>query len=220
VLILAAHQHGWTFVERDLAASAPGAYEVWRASRQPDDGLIGDICCVEVHLDEHDAPLGFPDHLLDRCLLGSMTIWPSDELQSFMWWSPQGAECLRQSDALENEALAFAAEVESFPRFASRVFKLGHLLDDTNWSWGWDQGVYCFVSQREVVYVGRALGCTVGDRIARHMRSHDPKWERILADRDTLVRVFPVAKGREYMASAFEAFLIERLHPVLNVKKQ
>lgn len=46
----------------------------------------GDIVFVEIQLDEHDSPRGFPNDLLDIQLLGSMTLWPRPELESFIWW--------------------------------------------------------------------------------------------------------------------------------------
>lgn len=69
------------FVAEETAGSAPGRYRVWRES-------AADVVVVEVQLDAQDRPLAFPTHLLDEGLLGSMTIWPSRELQSFVWWHP------------------------------------------------------------------------------------------------------------------------------------
>ena len=82
VLLLAGSglgQHHWSFVRHDARSSAEDIYDVWR------DGE-GDIVFVEIHLDEHDTPRGFPHGLLDERLLGSMTIWPRSELESFIWW--------------------------------------------------------------------------------------------------------------------------------------
>ncbi|MEX0666603.1 MAG: hypothetical protein WD598_17755 [Acidimicrobiia bacterium] len=98
VLILAGRGHEerhWKFVARDSHDSVEGVYDIWRA----DDGERGEpvghadrgeIVLVEVHLDENDTPLGFPDQLLDRSLLGSMTIWPYPEMASFIWWFDAG----------------------------------------------------------------------------------------------------------------------------------
>jgi hypothetical protein len=71
----------WDGVGLDTASSIPDVYDVWRA------GEDNDVVFVEVRLDEHDNPLGFPDHILDRNLLGSMTIWPMPHMPSFIWWS-------------------------------------------------------------------------------------------------------------------------------------
>ena len=45
-----------------------------------------DIVFVEVQLDHQDRPLGFPRDLLDDDLLGSQTIWPSPDMESFIWY--------------------------------------------------------------------------------------------------------------------------------------
>jgi hypothetical protein len=82
VLFLAGHrvgQHHWSFVRHDASSSVEHAYDVWR---DPDDEIV----FVEIHLDQNDTPLGFPHDLLDERLLGSMTIWPHPELESFIWW--------------------------------------------------------------------------------------------------------------------------------------
>ncbi len=86
VLLLAGPKAGdrhWSFVELDPKESIPGIYDIWRADN-------GDLVFVEIHLDEKDNPLGFPEHLLDNSLLGSMTIWPMPEMEmpSFIWWHP------------------------------------------------------------------------------------------------------------------------------------
>jgi hypothetical protein len=69
----------WSFVRHDAAHSMPGVYDVWRSN--------GDVVFVEIRSDEKDTPLGFPTALLSDSLLGSMTIWPVPDLDSFIWWS-------------------------------------------------------------------------------------------------------------------------------------
>jgi hypothetical protein len=82
VLLLAGHragEHHWSFTRYDPASSIEDVYDVWR-----DD--TGTVVFVDIRLDENDTPRGFPNHLLDQQLLGSMTIWPRAELDSFIWW--------------------------------------------------------------------------------------------------------------------------------------
>jgi|SRR4029453_10139522 hypothetical protein len=82
VLVLAGRrfgQHHWSFVRHDASSSLEHTYDVWRDND-------GDIVFVEIQLDEHDSPRGFPNDLLDTQLLGSMTIWPRPELEAFIWW--------------------------------------------------------------------------------------------------------------------------------------
>jgi hypothetical protein len=83
VLLLAgakADSHHWGFVKHDQTVSVPGVYDIWRDVRSED------IVFVEIQLDANDTPLGFPRDLLDDDLLGSMTIWPSPDMASFIWW--------------------------------------------------------------------------------------------------------------------------------------
>lgn len=83
VLLLAgpkAGNHHWGFVKHDPTASVNGVYDIWTAD--------GDIVFVEIRLDNEDKPLGFPNDLLSKDLLGSMTIWPMPSLDSFIWWHP------------------------------------------------------------------------------------------------------------------------------------
>ena len=91
VLLLAGRSPGdmhWAFVTHDQTTSVTGKYDIWRAE--------GDIVFVEIRLDQNDRPLGFPDDLLDSNLLGSPTIWPKPELDSFIWWHPEPKKPLRR----------------------------------------------------------------------------------------------------------------------------
>ena len=219
----------WTFVEYDSLESKPGVYEVWRDAGQhlprkrTASDSAGDVYCVEVNLDEQNNPIGFPDHLLDRSVLGSPTLWgaPDDGGgTSYMWWSGLGAG-RPWHDTLAEQTQDFMTEIAQFTGFSERVYEVGELLDNRKWDWGYSQGVYCFISQEEVAYVGRALGKTVGQRIWDQLMSQeDPAWKAIVTDRKAQVRVFAVERKDAYMASAFEAFLIDRLKPRFNLRKQ
>jgi hypothetical protein len=88
VLLLAGRdpdQHHWLFIRHDATSSAEDTYDLWRDSE-------GNIVFVEIHLDENDIPRGFPQDLLDERLLGSMTIWPHPDLESFIWWHDRHPE--------------------------------------------------------------------------------------------------------------------------------
>ncbi len=83
VLLLAgakADGNHWEFVKHDQKTSILGVYDIWR------DMKSEDIVFVEIQLDDKDKPLGFPRDLLDDDLLGSMTIWPYPNMESFIWW--------------------------------------------------------------------------------------------------------------------------------------
>jgi hypothetical protein len=72
-------EHHWHFTRHDPANSVENAYDVWRDAE-------GTVVFIDIRLDENDTPVGFPEHLLDQQLLGSMTIWPRPELDSVIWW--------------------------------------------------------------------------------------------------------------------------------------
>lgn len=84
ILILGARESTdmrWDFVVVDDSASIPGVYTIWRGKKG------GALVAAEIRLGPDDNPLGFPDDLLSRGVLGSMTIWPYPALDSFIWWS-------------------------------------------------------------------------------------------------------------------------------------
>lgn len=232
VLVIAARNRawderdGWSFVAHDATVSKPGRYDVWRDMgsdhTEPPAGsaLTGDIVCIELRYEDRVDDIEFPDHLLSRDILSFPTLW-SEGFPSFMQWSQSGGE-MPMHDPLATEVREFEREMTEFAGFTNWVFTIGELQDDSNWQWGWRQGVYCFISAYDgkVMYVGRAL-TTVGERIAYHLRSgDDPKWREILSDRRNLVRVFAVEDDSAHMASALEAFLIKRFDPTINSKKQ
>lgn len=221
----------WTFLEHDRASSAPGVYDVWRKRRsirtEGADGSSSDeeIGCVEIHMDGHDVPLGFPHHLISQNLLGSPTLWGPPDADdpmrgSFLWWSGPGAEVPNHVDDLRDFVEDFGVELRRFPGGWPRTFTVGDLVDDRNWEWGCAQGVYCFVTGGEVVYVRRAL-TSLGARIDSQLKSQeDPEWASIVTDRETVVRVFAVNEGNGYIASALQTFLIDRLNPRFNLRQQ
>ena len=218
----------WTGVEYDFLESKPGIYNVWRDIGEgltTPEGVAptGDVFCIEVHLDDDsEGILGFPDHLLDRRVLGPMTLWVHSEFPSFMSRSYEGDKRPRGS-SLTDRVEDFGTEVSRFPGFSEQTFQTLHLLQNPHWDWGKKHGVYCFISEGTVVYVGRALGSTLGDRIWNQLHSkEDPEWKAVVEGQQTQVRVFFVDDDDVYMASAFEAFLIGRLdpHPYFNRRKQ
>jgi hypothetical protein len=98
VLLLAGQKSEghWSFVRHDTESSVAGVYDIWRETednpqeKTPPSLPQGEIVFVEIHLDDSDNPLGFPHHLLDQGLLGSPTIWPYPNYDSFIWWHGQG----------------------------------------------------------------------------------------------------------------------------------
>ena len=124
-------------------------------------------------------------------------------------------------DRLEGQVRDFLAELATFLDFERYSFKVGDLLANPQWPWGYEHGFYCFVASGEVVYVGRALGSTLGERISDQLLStSDPGWARVVTDPDNCVEIFAVDAGHAYVASALEAYLIDRIQPRFNKRKQ
>jgi hypothetical protein len=112
---------------------------------------------------------------------------------------------------------AFLGEVREFPGFERLGFTVGELKADSSWPWGYAHGVYCFVVDDEVVYVGRALGCTLGQRLWDQLRSiSDPEWEQVVTRDDNRIEVFSVSAEQAFLGAALEAYLIDRLSPRFN----
>ncbi|TLN27278.1 hypothetical protein FDZ71_00040 [bacterium] len=111
----------------------------------------------------------------------------------------------------------FTTAVRRLADFDRLGFEVGQLLDDPNWPWGYDHGVYCFIVDGAVVYVGRALGCTLGERVYDHLHStDDPAWEEVVTRRDNRVEIFAVPEARAFLSASLEAYLIEQLAPRFN----
>jgi len=113
----------------------------------------------------------------------------------------------------------FTASVHEFEDFDRKSFTIKELRADSNWPWGYAFGVYCFLVEGEVVYVGRAAGKTIGERLWDQLRStSDPDWERVVLADETVVQVFLVGKELTHMACALECYLIANLKPKFNLR--
>ncbi len=118
---------------------------------------------------------------------------------------------------LEKHVGDFLSALEDNPGFAKLSFSVGELRADSNWPWGKAHGVYCFVVDDEVVYVGRALGKTLGERLWDQLRStSDPKWEPVVTRDENRVEVFSVPREWAFLGAALEPYLIDKLKPRLN----
>jgi hypothetical protein len=97
-------------------------------------------------------------------------------------------------------------------------FPVADLNAHRNWPWGFAYGVYCFVQGNETVYVGRAVGKTLGQRIDAHLHRAEATWLEVLNDPLTRVEVFGFDKEHRFLAAALEVYLIEKLEsrPRLN----
>ena len=85
----------------------------------------------------------------------------------------------------------------------------------------WDQ-VECIVPQGDTLRWSEDLEVRQAQEflLRPHIPSEDEKWAAVVADPETRVRVFIAKEGEGYLASALEAFLIDRLDPPFNLKQQ
>jgi len=111
----------------------------------------------------------------------------------------------------------FDATLRSFGVPAPVAYRVGDLRADTNWPWGYATGLYCFVSGGEVVYVGRAIGATLGSRLWSHLTSlDDADWAAVATDDDTQVLTYTFSPTDTHLVAALELFLIRVLQPRFN----
>ena len=112
----------------------------------------------------------------------------------------------------------FMASLQEFEGFERRPFTIKELADP-NWPWGYSFGVYCFLVDGEVVYVGRAAGKTIGERLWDQLRStSDPDWKKVVTSDETVVEVFLVDNEATHMACALECYLTAKLEPKFNLR--
>ena len=111
----------------------------------------------------------------------------------------------------------FTASLHEFEGFDQKYFTIKELMADSDWPWGYAFCVYCFLVEGVVVYVGRAAGNTIGERLWDQLRStSDPEWERVVTTDENIVKVFLVGKDLAHMACALECYLIAKLQPKFN----
>jgi len=118
---------------------------------------------------------------------------------------------------LDQHVQRFDRILATHPEFKRHSFTVGELNADSHWPWGYAHGVYCFVVEGKVVYVGRALGCTIGQRLWDQLRStSNPEWEQVVTRGENRVEVFAVDREWAFLGAALEAYLIEQLAPRFN----
>ena len=86
--------------------------------------------------------------------------------------------------------------------------------------WSRKIGVYLFIEDGKVVYVGRALN-SLGSRVHNQITSlGDSKWNAIITNDDNTVVVICIEGNMRYLASALEIYLIDSIKPRFNKKIQ
>jgi hypothetical protein len=118
---------------------------------------------------------------------------------------------------LDRNIAAFSTALSEHPQFERHSFTAAELRADSNWPWARVYGVYCFLVDGKVVYAGRALGCTIGQRLWDQLRSvSDPAWAAVVESDDTRIEVFATDREWAFLGAALEAYLIDRLKPSFN----
>ena len=86
--------------------------------------------------------------------------------------------------------------------------------------WSRKIGVYLFIEDGKVVYVGRALN-SLGSRVHNQITSlGDSEWDEIITNDDNTVVVICIEGNMRYLASALEIYLIDSIKPRFNKKIQ
>ena len=84
-------------------------------------------------------------------------------------------------------------------------------------AWSGKKGLYLFLNAGMVMYVGRAIGSTLGERLRSQCRSRgDERWDKILDHPGTQIKVFVFPDDAWYWAAALEALLIDRFPCPIN----
>lgn len=95
--------------------------------------------------------------------------------------------------------------------------------DESKWKeWESESGIYYFVEEGSIVYVGRALRNTgLGSRVKNQIESFgDPKWDLIINNNQVKVGIVCIDEEMWFMTSSLELYLIDRLKPRINSRIQ
>ena len=124
---------------------------------------------------------------------------------------------------LLNECQGFWELLQGKIEFRCHEFNLGELRKQKDWSvWENHPGVYYFLENDNVVYIGRALaGTGLGARVHVQINAFgDHKWDRVIRNDEIIVGVICLDKDKWYIASALEVYLIDKLKPEFNKRIQ
>lgn len=95
--------------------------------------------------------------------------------------------------------------------------------EKSKWNeWENESGIYYFVEEGSIVYVGRALPSTrLGSRVNDQIEAFgDPKWCRIINNPQVIVGIVCIYEKMWYMSSSLELYLIDKLKPEFNKRVQ
>lgn len=136
----------------------------------------------------------------------------------------RGSEKGGRVNDLSGHLKAFDALRRGTAQFLSAEARITDLRPKTPWpAWTRKKGVYVFVRQGKVVYVGRAIGAKgLGDRISCQLQStEDPSWAEVVDDDSVVIHAYYLANDEEWpLISALEAYLIRQFKPEFNKRAQ
>jgi hypothetical protein len=118
---------------------------------------------------------------------------------------------MTESDLLERARKCFSRIQGHVPLTPIRL-TVNDLRISPSWG-GWKNspGLYYFVHNEEVVYVGRAVPSVgLGNRIGSQINAFgDPAWDEIIRDEQTVVGVMPFSNDDWHWVATLEVWLID-----------
>ena len=105
---------------------------------------------------------------------------------------------------------------------SSAAETITHLRGPDDWpdTWCGKPGIYYFVNNDEVVYIGRAVPSQgLGNRIGTHIAVNDDSdWGQVVTDGNTRVGMIPFDADDWHWLAALEVYLIDDPRPKFNKK--
>ncbi len=95
--------------------------------------------------------------------------------------------------------------------------------EKSKWNeWENESGIYYFVEEGSIVYIGRALKNTgLGSRVNDQIEAFgNPKWDRIIKNHQVIVGIVCINEEMWFMTSSLELYLIDKLKPEFNKRIQ
>lgn len=125
---------------------------------------------------------------------------------------------------LKEQIDAFNGMLKNEIKPKSHEFTIEELRKEkSKWNeWENESGIYYFVEEGSIVYIGRALKSTgLGSRVKDQIEAFgDPKWDRIIKNHQVIVGIACINKEMWFMTSSLELYLIDKIKPEFNNRVQ
>jgi hypothetical protein len=79
--------------------------------------------------------------------------------------------------------------------------------------WTEKQGVYYFVMNGEIQYVGKAQSVLLRKRITQQLKPTGEEWDKVTESTDTMIGIIAFEKEEGFWCASLEAYLIGKLSP-------